>query len=154
MLTKINLVDGTGVLMFLKTISQFYQGLGPVDPPPYYEPEAIKFPEPSTSLTAIEPFDPSGSFPWERPHRKEMEFVAFRLTASQVAQIHGTIAQGKEHLRISRADVLTGMLARCFSEFESKPIHTILSVVNVRPSEVFLRPGSFYHSTAEWVYTH
>lgn len=64
-----------------------------------------------------------------------MEFVAFRLTAMQLAKIHGTVTRGKEHMRISRVDVMAGLLARCLSEVEpeSKPIDTILNVVNVRP---------------------
>lgn len=64
-----------------------------------------------------------------------MDFVALRLTAAQLAEIHGTVTQGKEHLRISRVDVVVGLIARCLSEveLESKPIDTILNVVNVRP---------------------
>ena len=62
-----------------------------------------------------------------------MEFVALRLTATQLAEIHGTVTQGKEHLKISRGDVVVGLLARCLSEVEpeSKPIDTVLNVVDV-----------------------
>lgn len=123
--------------MFLGAVSQFYQGLSPINPLPYYEPEAVKFPEPLAPFVAADRYDLSGPFPWEHPDRKGLEFVAFRLKASQVAQIHSTIAEGKEHLRISRADVLTGIIARCFLEIEPWPIHTILSVVDVRPRIVF-----------------
>lgn len=65
-----------------------------------------------------------------------MEFVAFRLTVEQLAEIHGAATKGNESLRISRADVVIGLLARCLSEIEpeSKPIDTILNVVNVRPT--------------------
>lgn len=129
-------VDGTGLLFFLRTLSQFYQGLGPIDPPPYYEPEAVRFPDPlNEPLVVLHRYDPSIAPPWERPDMKAMDFVALRLTATQLAEIHGTVTQGKENLRISRVDVMAGLVARCLSEVEpeSKPIETILNVVNVRP---------------------
>ena len=129
-------VDGTGLLFFLRSLSQFYQGLSPIDPAPYYEPEVIKFPDPlHEPLEVLHRYDPSAPPPWEHPDRKAMEFVAFRLTAMQLAKIHGTVTRGKEHMRISRVDVMAGLLARCLSEVEpeSKPIDTILNVVNVRP---------------------
>ena len=130
-------VDGSGFLLFLNLLSQFYQALEPVDLPLYYEPEAIKFPDPPKDSPSIfELYDPSGQHPCELPERKAMEFVALRLTATQLAEVHGTVTQGKEDLRISRVDVVVGLLARCLSEVEpeSKPIDTILNVVNVCPS--------------------
>jgi len=45
-LTKMILVDGSGGAMSYDHLPQLYQGLGPIGPPPAYEPEAIKFPEP------------------------------------------------------------------------------------------------------------
>ena len=63
-----------------------------------------------------------------------MEFVTFRLTATQLADIHGSVTKGSEHLKISRVDTVVGLLARCLTEVEpeSKPIDTISYVVNVR----------------------
>ena len=127
-------VDGTGLLFFLRTLSQFYQGVRSADPLPYYEPEAIRFPDPLDAPSAVlSRYDPSSPPPWEHPDRKAMDFVAFRLTATQLAEIHGTVTQGREYLRISRVDVVVGLLARCLSEVEpeSKPIDTVLNVVNV-----------------------
>ena len=129
---KMDIVDAAGAIMFYETISQFYQGLGPIDSPLWYEPEALKFPETNTQFTVLDRFDPLGPAPWDRPDRRAMDFVAFRLTSAQLAEIHATTTKGNENLRVSRADLLTGLLARCFSEIESKPIKTIWNVINVR----------------------
>lgn len=128
-------VDGYGYIFFLDFVSQYYQGLEPVDSSVYYVPKAIEFPDPSKDPSPIyELFDPSAPHPSELPSRKAMDFVAIRLTAAQLAEIHGTVTKGKEHLRISRVDVVVGIVARCLSEVEpeSKPINTIMHVVNVR----------------------
>ena len=135
-------VDGSGAVLFFKLLSRLYQGLGPIGPPPYYEPEAIKFMEPLRPSSPIcDCFDPLAAMPpWEQPERKAMEFVAFRLTATQLTEIHDCMMKGKEHPKITRMDTLVGLLARCLSEVdsESKPIDTILYVVNVRSSVSFL----------------
>ena len=134
-LTIVIPVDGSGLLLFLRLLSQLYQGLGPIDPPPYYEPEAIKFTEPLTTPSQIfHRCDPSAPPPWEQPERKAMDFVAFRLTATQLAEIHNSVTKGVEHLRISRVDTVVGLLVRCLSEVEpeSKPIDTVSYVINVR----------------------
>ena len=152
-LTKMISVDGTGFLMFFRHLSQLYQGLGPIDPPPYYEPEPIEFPE---SLKAPSPpCDSPAPLPWKQPEVDGVEFVAFRLTATQLTEIHNSVTKGIEHLRITRMDTVTGLLARCLSEVEpeSKPIDTILYVVNVC---VFVAPHVFRltsPSIAEWAYT-
>ena len=120
--------------MFMKQISQLYQGLGSVDPPPFYEPKAIKFPEP---LKAPSPlygrFDPSAPPPWEQPERKAMDFVAFRFTATQLNEIHSSVTKKVKGARITRVDIVMGLLAQCLSEVEpeSKPIDTVSYVVNV-----------------------
>ena len=149
-LTRTVSVDGSGLLMFLKLLSQLYQGLGPLDPPPFYEPEAIKFAE---SLMAPSPifhrYNPSALPPWELPERKAMEFIAFRFTAVQLAEIHDSVTKGMEHLRISRVDTVVGLLARCLSELEpeSKPISTVSYVVNVC-AFIPLPSNSTYFATA------
>jgi len=116
-------VDGTGFVLFFRHLSQLYQGLGPIDPPPYYEPKAIKFPESPKALST-----------WKQPWRNGMDFVAFRLTRAQLTEIHNSVTKGIEHSRITRMDILTELLARCLSEVdpESKPIDTISYVIDVR----------------------
>jgi hypothetical protein len=160
-LTRTISVDGSGFLLFLTLLSQLYQGFEPIDPPPYYEPEAIKFPEPlKTPSPIFDLYDPSTPPPWECPERKAMEFIAFRLTAAQLAEIHNSVAKGVEHLRISRVDTVVGLLARCLSEVEpdSRPIETVCYVINVRTFICFIfifdrgitrHP---WHSIAGWAY--
>jgi len=63
-----------------------------------------------------------------------MEFVAFRLTATQLTEIHNSVTEGMEHPRITGMGVVVGLLGWCLSEAEpeSKPIDTVSCVVNVR----------------------
>jgi len=136
------LFDASGFLLFLKLLSQLYQGLEPIDPPPYYEPEAIKFPKPQqapSSTSTYDPYDPSAPPPWENPEGKKMDFVALRLTAKQLSELHSSIVKDADHLRISRADTVVGLLARCLSEVEpeSKPIDMISYVINHRGMGVY-----------------
>ena len=103
-LTGMASVDVSGHLLFFRLLSQLYQGLAALDPPPYYEPEAIKFTEsPETSHPTFSREDPLAPS-WQRPERMAMEFVAFRLTATQLTEMHSTVAKGMEHLRMSRVD--------------------------------------------------
>ena len=152
-LTRIISVDAAGLLLFLRLLSQLYQGPGPVDSPPYYEPEAIKFMElPKAPLQIYPHYDPSAPRrPWEQPERKAMDFVAFRLTAAQLSEIHNPVTKGVEHLRISRVDTVVGLLARCLSEVEpeSKPIDTISHVVSVR-TLISFSSKSIYSTIAPW----
>lgn len=148
-------VDGTGFLLFFRHLSQLYQGLGPIDPPPYYEPEAINFPEQPKVLSQLSnPLD-SEAPSWKQPEMKTVESAAFRLTAAQLTEIHTSVTKGIDHSRITRMDTVVGLLLRCLSEVEpeSKPIDTILFTVNVRrfaaPRAIRLTPPSI----AEWVYT-
>ena len=135
-LTNTTSVDGTGFLLFFRQLSQLYQGLGPIDPPPYHEPEAIKFAEPlkTPSAPPFDRVDPSAPPPWEQPERKAMDFIAFRLTAIQLTEIQNSVTKGIENSKITRMDAVIGLLARCLSEVEpeSKPIDTISYMINVR----------------------
>ena len=127
-------VDGSGYLMFFKQISQLYQGLGPIDPPPYYEPRAIKFPELlKAPLPLHNRFDPFGPAPWEQPDKKAMDFVAFRFTATQLTEIRSSVTKRTKSPGVTRMDIVMGLLAQCLSEVEpeSKPIDTVSYVVNV-----------------------
>jgi len=57
-----------------------------------------------------------------------MEFIAFRLTAAQLTGIHNSVTK-----RVTRVDIVVGLLAQCLSEVEpeSKSIDTVSYVVNV-----------------------
>jgi len=153
-ITKATSVDGSGYLLFFRHLSQLYQGLGPIDPPPHYEPEAIKYPE---SLKVPLPLrDSAASPPWKQPEGEAMDFVAFRLTAAQLTEIHNSVTKGMEHPRITRMDTVTGLLARCLSEVEpeSKPIDTISYIINVC---AFVAPHAIRltsPSIEEWARTH
>ena len=134
-LTEMASVDGPGGLVFLRQLSQLYQGLGPIDPPPCYEPKAIKFPEPQKPPSPIyRRYDLSASPPWEQPERKAMELVAFRLKPTQLTELRNYVAKATGQPRITRVDVVVGLLAQCLSEveYESKPIDTISFVTIVR----------------------
>jgi len=65
-----------------------------------------------------------------------MEFIAFRLTTLQLAEIRNYVTKRMGQSRITRVDVVIALLARCLSEVEpeSKPIDTISYVVDVRSS--------------------
>jgi len=149
-------VDGAGFLLFFRQLSQLYQGLGSIDPPPHHEPRAIKFAEPLKPPSPLwDRFGPSDQSPWEQPERQAMEFVAFRLTAAQLTEIHNSVTKGIEHPKTTRVDAVVGLLARCLSEVEpeSRSIDTISYVVDVR---AFFTPRAtrlISPSTAEWVYT-
>jgi len=134
-LTEMTSVDAAGGLYFVRQLSQFYQGLEPTDPPPWYEPKAIKFPEPSKPPTpTYRRYDLSAPPPWEQPERKAMEVVAFTLAATQLTEIRNCVAKVAGQPRITRVDAVVGLLAQCLSEVEpeSKPIDNILYVINVR----------------------
>ena len=146
-------VDLSGNLLFLRLLSQLYQGLEPPDPPPCYESEAIEFTE---SPCAPHPPFSCRAPPWEQPERRAMEPIALRLTATQLTEMHNVVAKGMEPLRMSRLDPVVGLLVRCLSEVkpeEAKPIDTISYVVNVRVSTCPPQLDLFCHSTAEWAYT-
>jgi len=156
LLTKVTTVDGSGFLLFFRHLSQSYQGLGPIDPPSYHEPEAIKFTEPLKIPTSLcDRFDLSAPLPWKQPEWKAPEFVAFRLTDTQLTEIRNFVTKGIEGSKIARMDTVVGLLARCLSEVEpeSKPIDTISYLINVRPFLASPVSWLIFISTAEWVYT-
>jgi len=134
-LTGMTSVDGPGGLFFVRQLSQLYQGLGPTDPPPYYEPKAIRFPEPlKPPSPTYRLYDLSAPPPWEQPERKAMELVAFRLTSAQLAELRNYATKGTGQPVATKVDVVVGLLAQCLSEVEpeSKPIDTITYVIDVR----------------------
>jgi len=151
MLTKTTSDDAAGFLMFFRHLSQLYQGLGPIDPPPYHEPEAIKFPEPLKPPSPLfVRIDPSAPPPWEHPEWRAPEFVAFRLKDTQLAEIHNSVTKGMEHPKITKTDTMVGLFARCMSEVEpeAKPTDTICYLINVRALIASPDLGSFF--LASW----
>ena len=121
--------------MFLNHLSQLYQGLEPIDPPPYYESRAIKFAEPlRTPLPMYRRYDLSAPPPWEQPERRAMEFVAIRLSATQLTEIRNSVTKRMGRSGITRMDAVVALFARCLSEVEpeSKPIDAVSYVINVR----------------------
>jgi len=155
-LTKMTSVDGVGFLLFFRQLSQLYQGLGPIDPPPHHEPEAIRFAEPlKVPSPPYDRFDLSAQLPRERPEWRAPESVAFRLTDAQLTEIRDFVTKGIKHPKVTRVDTVVGLLARCLSEVEpeSKPIDTISYLINVRPFPPSPVPYLIFHSTEEWVYT-
>jgi len=63
-----------------------------------------------------------------------MEFVAIRLTATQLTEIRNSVTKEMGQPGITRIDVVVALFARCLSEVEpeSKPIDAVSYVVNVR----------------------
>jgi len=63
-----------------------------------------------------------------------MEFVAFRLTSAQLTEIRNYVAKGTGQPRVTKVDMVVGLLVQCLSEVElkSKPIDTITYVIDVR----------------------
>jgi len=126
-------------MMFLNHLSQLYQGLRWTDPPPYYEPKAIRFAEPLRApFPMYRRYDLSAPPPWERLERRAMEFIAVRLTATQLTEIRNSVTKemGQPGIRITRMDVVVALFARCLSEIEpeSKPVDTVSYAINVRVS--------------------
>ena len=126
--------DATGFLMLFKHLSQLYQGLEPINPAPYHEPGPVIFEEPLTAPSPDGQSGPSSPPLWQPFMMKPMDFVAFRLTATQLTEIHNFVIKGVEGTKTTRTDTVLGLLARCLTEVEpeTKPIDTISYVVNVR----------------------
>ena len=130
------------VLQFLRLLSQNYQGLEPLDPPPSYEkPPAYPFnPDdygdiPLPDYTHFYPFRETP--PHLEPGRKKPDRVKIRMTASQVAQVQkGVVAQCPDENPpiISRQDVVVALLAYCVSKSdpETAPVQHISTIVMVR----------------------
>ena len=79
-----------------------------------------------------------------------MEFVAVRLTATQLTELRNSVTKGMGQPGITRMDVVVALFARCLSEVEpeSKPIDSVLYVINVCESAHHLSCSSAYLLTA------
>jgi len=123
-------------------LSQYYQGLDCLDPLPYYGPQAtISTGIPSMTCLPQPLYDPSvHPLPWDDPSIcPPSSLFTFRLTKGQYEEIHQHIAEFSntldEPVRLSRLDVLVGMIAKAHTAFDpnNPPISRIMHMINVSP---------------------
>lgn len=122
----------------MRLLSQTYQGLPPLDPPPVYE-------EPSgscsyTDLSPVETPCHNSTYPIGRPPVQTQEPVRldFRLTERQTQELKEAVRRmgptKQDGMRwLSRQDCLVALLAKCISIADSTSaavdtIHTLLNV--------------------------
>ncbi|KAI0685145.1 hypothetical protein BC835DRAFT_547471, partial [Cytidiella melzeri] len=123
--------DGFVMLQFVRLLSQHYQGLQPLDPPPRYDneryrPSSADMEEygeiPIPDLDHVYPLRETA--PHNRPERIKPEQLSIRMTAFQVRQLHKNVqTQVRElepQLALSRQDVLVALLVYCISHAEAK----------------------------------
>ncbi|GJE85405.1 transferase family-like protein [Phanerochaete sordida] len=134
--------DGFVVLSFLRLLSQNYQGLEPLDPPPSYAaPPRLPFNAadygeiPYPDYQHLYPL--RGVAPHVEPGRKKPLRLDLRLTAAQIAAIHkGVLAQCPESSPpiLSRQDVLVALVAYCLSKADPQapPIQHISTILMSR----------------------
>ena len=135
--------DGFMQLEFVRLISQYYQGLEPLDPAPSYHPRSIYSADPDEdhcnrpSLLAERPFSLRDLYSLSLvPQNARPVSINFRLTSSQIAQLQKAIqAMGHDDTlpRLSRQDVIAALLAHCITkaDTESPPISQISNIVDV-----------------------
>lgn len=121
-------------------LSQYYQGLDCLDPLPYYESQAtISTVTPSMTCLPQPPYDPSvRPLPWDDPSIcPPSSLFTFRLTKEQYGEIHQHITEFSytldELVRLSRLDVLVGMIAQAHTASDPKkpPISKVMHMINV-----------------------
>lgn len=127
----------------MRMLSQYYQGLDCLDPLPYYEPQATMLTDTPSMTRLPQPFyDPSvRPLPWDDPSICPPSCLfTFRLTKDQCEDIHQHVTEFSntldEPVRLSRLDVLIGMVARAHtaSDPKNQPINKIMHMVNVSTS--------------------
>ena len=136
--------DGFMQLQFVRLISQYYQGLESLDPPPSYAPRPMYSTDLGSdcyeipSLLAEQPFPLRDLYnPCLAPQDTEPVRVDFRLTGSQISQLQKAIqVMGHDDTqpRLSRQDVIAALLAHCITkaDTESPPISHVGSIIDVR----------------------
>lgn len=143
-----NVGDGFTNLRFARLLSQSYQGLAPLDPPPTYDPVPT-YPfilEQHGNITIpdyMHFYSLRGPPPYGAPGRRTSVPVTIRLTTAQIDQLHkGVVAQSQDvtQPRISRQDALGAFLAFSTSKADpdATPIQHIISMTMVRPSALCL----------------
>jgi len=157
--------DSTTHLKFMRMLSQYYQGLDCLDPLPYYEPQAtVSTDIPSTTRLPQPFYDPSVlPLPWDDPSIcPPSSLFTFRLTKEQYEDIHQHITEFSntldEPVRLSRLDVLVGMIAQAHTASDPKnpPISKVMHMINVstltpdatpsRHSQSYLATGDGHHA--------
>lgn len=135
--------DSTTHLKFMRMLSQYYQGLDCLDTLPYYEPQATILTDIPSMARLPQPFyDPSvRPLPWNDPSIcPPSSLFTFRLTKEQCEEIHQHITEFSntldEPVRLSRLDVLVGMIAQAHiaSDPENPPISKVMHMINVSTS--------------------
>ena len=144
------------MMHFARTLSHYYQGLEPVDPPPSYNHERSSLESidihahdnmPFPSLKHL--FSMRETSPYEDPTRVKPVQVTFRMTGSQIRQIHATaqreIRERDPKAFLSRQDVLAALVVYSLSHAEEDipPIQNITSLLMVR-SFYWMNPLNTY----------
>ncbi|GJE85414.1 hypothetical protein PsYK624_014930 [Phanerochaete sordida] len=153
--------DGFVARTFLRLLSQNYQGLAPLDPPPSYTTPA-PVPFNAADYGAIPHPDYAYFYPLRGvpphlvPGGKKPVRVDIRLTAAQIAELRaGVLEQCTERdaPRLSRQDVLVALLAYCLSKADpdNPPIQHICTIVMSRG--IPPRPMSSIGNALMWAMT-
>ncbi|KAH7099822.1 hypothetical protein BKA62DRAFT_708898 [Auriculariales sp. MPI-PUGE-AT-0066] len=138
--------DGYIVYTFLRTVSQMYQGLEPLELVEYLRPplSALSLDAPPVDMDTpwLDVFYPYGTL---QPHQHPVngtptERIDFRMTAEQIIQLKaGVILSGSDTLReqlakISAQDALAATLAAAMTESapDAPPIRTVTTHINFR----------------------
>lgn len=153
--------DGFVVYSFLRLLSQNYQGLEPLDPPPSYaQPPRYPFNQADYGEIPAPDFahfySLRGVPPHLEPGRTKPVRVDFRLTAAQVAELQrGVLAQCPDGALpvLSRQDVLIALIAYCTSKADpaSPPVQHISNICMTRG--IPYRPKNSIGNALLWAMT-
>ncbi|KAI0765761.1 hypothetical protein BC629DRAFT_908570 [Irpex lacteus] len=137
--------DAHVILHFARTLSQYYQGLEPVDPPPSYTHERSSLDSINLDAYANIPlpgikhlYPMRETPPHYHPERVQPVKLTLRLLASQIKQAHAVaqaeIRKNNPKAFLSRQDVLVGLLAYSLSHAEPDiaPVQHITSLFMTR----------------------
>ncbi|KAI0090100.1 hypothetical protein BDY19DRAFT_888071 [Irpex rosettiformis] len=133
--------DGFVILHFARTLSQYYQGLELLDPPPSYNHERVSLESVDTTAYAGMPFpgvkhvySMRETMPHNKPGRIVPVQLTLRIEGSQIKQAHA-VAQAQIREKdptafLSRQDVLVALLVYSLSHAEPdiSPIQSITSL--------------------------
>jgi hypothetical protein len=129
--------DGTTVLRFLRLLSQYYQGLDALDPPPCYQ----RLLDSASALLmsgkpdVILPASVSES-PKDLAKESSLVQVNLRLTAMQLSSIRQAVLNeldktGGPDPGFSRADMVIAIIAHSLAQADVPPVDHLSMLVNV-----------------------